>query len=91
MRVRRLAVSVRILAMVQSRGCVLLRLFVVAVIVIMGSLAVMMRRCFMVRRRIVMMFTRWVLHFVCHGEVLLPNRNSEAHDESRQRADTTLR
>ena len=73
---------VRILAMVQSRGCVLFCLFMVAVIVIMGGLAVMMRRCFMVRRRIVMMFARWVLHFVCHRKFLLQDRPRDGVGQS---------
>jgi len=47
MHVGGLAVPVRVLAMFLSRGRVLLRLFVVAVIVVMRGLAMVMGRCLM--------------------------------------------
>ena len=49
------------LAMVESRGRVLLRLFVLAEIVMMGRLMVMMRCGVVVRGRRMMMFSRWML------------------------------
>jgi hypothetical protein len=49
-----LAVPIGILAMVVSRTGVLPRLFVVAVIVMVGCLAVVMGRCFMFRSSMVM-------------------------------------
>ena len=67
MLMRRLAVAVRILAMVVGRGSVLLRLFVVAMIVVMGCLTVVMRRCLMLQSSIVMMFAGGVFLFLCHG------------------------
>jgi hypothetical protein len=70
-----LAVSIRILTMVVGRRGVLLRLFMVAVIVVMGRLAVVMGRRFMLRSRIVMMLAGRVLLFLCHEEFLLQTRN----------------
>jgi hypothetical protein len=49
------------LAMFVSRGCVLLRLFVLAKIVVMGRLMMMMRGGVMVSGRQVMMLTRRML------------------------------
>ncbi len=65
----RLAVAIGILAMVVRRGGVLLRLFVVAVIVVMGRLTVVMGRRLMVRRGVVMMLAGRVFLFLCHGKV----------------------
>jgi hypothetical protein len=66
-----LGVPVRILAMVLSRGSVLLRFFMISVIVVMGRLAVVMRRRLMLRSGIVMMFAGSVSLFLCHGNFLL--------------------
>jgi hypothetical protein len=74
-----LAVAVRVLAMIESRGGVLPGLFVVAVIVVMGGLAVVMGRGFMLRGRLVMMLTGRVLFFLCHAWFLL---QKEIHDVS---------
>jgi hypothetical protein len=71
MLVCRLAVSVRILAMVESRGRVLLPLLMVAVIVVMGRLPVVVRRRLMVRSGTVMVFAGRVLLFLGHGNFLL--------------------
>jgi uncharacterized membrane protein YGL010W len=71
MLMRGLAVAVRILAMVVSRGRVLLRLLMVAVIVVMGRLQVVMRRRRMLRSGIVMVFAGRVLLFLGHGNFLL--------------------
>jgi hypothetical protein len=71
MLVRDLAVTVRILAMVVSRGRVLLRLLMVAVIVVMSRLQVVMRRRMMLRSGIVMVFAGRVLLFLGHGNFLL--------------------
>jgi hypothetical protein len=49
------------LAMFVSRGCVFLRLFVLAKIVVMGRLMMMMRGGVMVSGRQVMMLTRRML------------------------------
>jgi hypothetical protein len=81
-----LAVPVRILAMAESRGSVLLRLFVVAVIVVMGCLAMVMGRRLMLRSRIVMMLAGCVLLFLCHEEFLL---KTKIHDVSGQSARLT--
>jgi hypothetical protein len=50
------------LAMFVSRGCVLLGLFVLTLIVMMGRLMVMMRGGVMVSGRLVVMLTRRMLH-----------------------------
>jgi hypothetical protein len=86
MHVRGLAVPVRVLAVVLCRGSVLLRFIVIAMIVIMGSLAVVMRRRFMLRGSIVMMLAGLVLLFLCHGKILLQN---EIHDVSGRNARLT--
>jgi hypothetical protein len=49
---------VGLLAMFMSRGCVLLGIFVLALIVMMGRLMVMMRGGLMVSGRLVVMLTR---------------------------------
>jgi hypothetical protein len=59
---------IRILTVVLSRGGVSLRLFVIAVIVMMGSLAVVVCRCRIVRGGIVMMLAGRVLLFLYHRE-----------------------
>ncbi len=71
MLVRGLAVSIRVLAMVMSRGRVLFRLFVVAMIMMMRRLAVVMGCRFVLCSGIVMMRARRVLLFLCHGKFLL--------------------
>jgi hypothetical protein len=71
MLMRGLAVAVRVLAMVVSRGRVLLPLLMVAVIVMMGRLPVVMRRQLMLRSGIVMVFSGRVLLFLGHGNFLL--------------------
>ncbi len=55
------AMFVSELAMFESRGCVFLRLFVLAKIVVMGRLMVMMRGGVVVSGRLVMMLTRRML------------------------------
>jgi hypothetical protein len=57
---------VRELAMFESRGCVLLRLFVLAEIVMMGRLEVMMCGSVVVSGRLKVMLTRWMLRCLCH-------------------------
>jgi len=81
-----LAVAVRILAMVVSRGGVLLRLFVVAVIVVMGRLVVVMGRRLVFRSRLVMMLAGRMRLFLCHRKFLLQN---EIRDVSGQCARLT--
>jgi uncharacterized membrane protein YGL010W len=71
MLMRGLAVAIRVLAMVVSRGRMLLRFFVVAVIVVMSRLPMVMRRRLMLRSRILMMLAGWVLLFLGHGKLLL--------------------
>ena len=82
MHVRNLAVSVRILAMIVSRGSVLLRLFVVAVIVVMGCLAMVMGRRLMLRSRMVMMLAGDVPLFLCHVEFLLITKIRDVSGQS---------
>jgi hypothetical protein len=67
MHVRGLAVSVRVLAMVEGRSGVLLCLVVVAVIVVMGRLVVVVGRRLMMCSSIVVMLAGRVLLFLCHG------------------------
>jgi hypothetical protein len=57
---------VRELAMSEGRGCVLLRLFVLADIVMMGRLMVMVRGSVVVSGRLMVMLTRWMLRCLCH-------------------------
>jgi hypothetical protein len=80
--------AIGVLAMVVRRGGVLLRLFVVAVIVVMGRLAVVMGRRLMLRRGIVMMLAGRMLLFLCHGKVSF---NSLIHDVSGQSARLNFR
>jgi len=54
------------LAMFVSGGCVLLRLFVLAMIVVMGRLMMMMCGGVMVSGRLVVVLTRWMLRCLCH-------------------------
>jgi hypothetical protein len=86
MLVRALAVAVRILTTVVSRGGVLLRLFVVAVIVVMGRLVVVMGRRRVFRSRLVMMLAGRMRLFLCHRKFLLQN---EIRDVSGQCARLT--
>jgi len=65
-----LAVLVGILAMVVSRGRVLLGLIVSTVVVMMGRLAVMVSRSFVVGRCVVMVFTGRMFQFVGHVRFL---------------------
>jgi hypothetical protein len=81
-----LAVPVRILAMILSRGGVLTRLFVVAVIVVMGRLVVVMGRRLVFRSRLVMMLAGRMRLFLCHRKFLLQN---EIRDVSGQCARLT--
>jgi hypothetical protein len=76
-------VTVGILAMIVSRGRVLLSLFLVAVVVVMSGLAVVMGGCLMLRSRVVMMLARRVLLLFRHGRLLLRNK---IHDVSGQSA-----
>jgi hypothetical protein len=62
-----LAVPVRILAMVVSRGSVLRGFFVVAVILLLGRLAVLFHRCFRLRSRLVLLLAGWLFLFLSHG------------------------
>jgi hypothetical protein len=73
--VRDLAVPVRVLAVVVGRGGVFFRLIMVAVIVMMGCLAVVVCRCLMLCGRIVMMIGGNVLLFLGHGEILLKTKS----------------
>jgi hypothetical protein len=72
--VRDLAVPVRVLAVVVGRGGVFFRLIMVAVIVMMGCLAVVVCRCLMLCSRIVMMIGGGVLLLLGHGEILLKTK-----------------
>src|ERR1700728_4167866 len=72
MHVRGLAVSVPLLAMVVSQVSVLLCLLVVAVVVVMGSLAIVIRRCLMLRGGIAMMSAGWMLLCICRGHTPVP-------------------
>ena len=65
-----------ILTVVQGRGGVLLRFVVVAMIVIIGGLAVVMRRGLMVRGGVVMVFARTVFLFFLPLE-MTPARDGE--------------
>jgi hypothetical protein len=87
MLMRDLAMAVRVLAMVESRGSVLLGLLMVAVIVEMGRLAVVMRRCLMVSSSIVVMFGGLVLLLLGHGNLLL--ETTSVHDDFRRCARRT--
>ena len=60
------------LAMFVSRGCVLLRVVVLAEIVMMGRLMVMMRGGVVVSGRLMVMLTRWMLHYLCHFTLTPP-------------------
>jgi hypothetical protein len=80
MLMRDLAVPVRILAMVVSRGRVLLRLFMVGVIVVMGRLPVVMRRRLMFRGGPVMVFGGRVFLFLGHGNLLLETTKTKKAD-----------
>jgi hypothetical protein len=75
MLMRGLAVAVCILAMVVSRGRVLLGFLMVAVIVVMGRLPVVMCSRLMLRRGTVMVFARRVFLFLGHGN--FPPRNDK--------------
>jgi hypothetical protein len=65
------AVAVRILTMIVSGGRVSLRFLVIAVIVIMGRLPMVMRRCLVVRSGSMMVFTGCVLLLLGHRYFLL--------------------
>jgi hypothetical protein len=54
------------LAMLESRGCMFLRLFVLSDIVMMGRLMVMMRGSVVVSGCPMVMLTRRMLHYLCH-------------------------
>jgi hypothetical protein len=49
-----------VFTMLERRGCVLLRLFVLSNIVMMGRLVVMMRGGVVVSSRLMVMLTRWM-------------------------------
>jgi len=88
MLMRDLTVAIRILAMVVSRGSVLLSLLMVAPIVVMRRLPVVMRRQLMLRSGMVMVFGGWVLLFLGHGNFLL--QTISVPDVSGQRARPTF-
>ena len=62
------------LAMFVSRGCVFLRLFVLAKIVVVGCLMMMMCGRVVMRGRLMMVLTGRMLLGLCHGAVP-PNRS----------------
>jgi len=53
--------------MVVSGGSVLRGFFVVVVILLLGRLAVLFRRCFRRRSRLVLLLAGWLFLFLCHG------------------------
>ena len=60
------------LAMLESRSCVILRLLELAEIVMMGRLVVVMRGSVVVSGRLMVMLTRWMLHYLCHFTLTPP-------------------